>query len=99
MFFQNTSLKNFYYFLIFVAATIISCTDKAKDVGYNPPKDPLFVQLPASETGLNFSNPIEDGGDYNILTYRNFYNGGGVAIGDINNDNLPDVFLTANLGD
>jgi hypothetical protein len=36
--------------------------------------------------------------DFNILTYRNYYNGGGVAIGDINNDGLSDVFFTANMG-
>lgn len=67
--------------------------------GYNPPNDPLFVQLDSTQTGVGFANLVEDAQDYNILTYRNFYNGGGVALGDINNDGLPDIFLTANLGE
>jgi hypothetical protein len=49
-------------------------------------------------TGIDFSNNVKDTKDFNVLTYRNFYNGGGVAIGDINNDGLPDVFFTANMG-
>ena len=79
--------------LIFFA---YSCTHKAGEK-YQPPQDPLFTQLPSEETGVNFKNEVEDSSTYNILTYRNFYNGGGVAIGDINNDSLPDIFLTANL--
>ena len=75
-----------------------SCTHKAEEK-YQPPQDPLFTQLPSEETGVNFKNEVEDSSDYNILTYRNFYNGGGVAIGDVNNDSLPDLFLTANLGE
>jgi len=49
-------------------------------------------------TGIDFINQVKDTKDFNILTYRNFYNGGGVAIGDINNDGLADVFFTANMG-
>ena len=49
-------------------------------------------------TGINFFNNVSDTKDFNILTYRNFYNGGGVAIGDIDNDGLADVFFTANKG-
>ena len=49
-------------------------------------------------TDINFSNTVEDTKDFNILTYRNFYNGGGVAIGDINNDGLSDIFFTSNMG-
>jgi hypothetical protein len=47
-------------------------------------------------TGINFTNQVKDTRELNILNYRNFYNGGGVAIGDINNDGLADVFFTAN---
>ena len=49
-------------------------------------------------TGINFTNTVKDTDDFNIFNYRNFYNGGGVAIGDINNDGLADVFFTANMG-
>ncbi len=77
-----------------------SCKNaKTDEKKYQPPADALFVKLPSTETGINFSNPVEDDSSYNILTYRNFYNGGGVATGDINNDGLPDIFLTANLAD
>ncbi len=51
-----------------------------------------------SETGIDFINKIENTDDGNIFNYRNFYNGGGVAVGDINNDGLSDVFFTANMG-
>lgn len=49
-------------------------------------------------TGIDFTNTVENTKDFNIFSYRNFYNGGGVAIGDINNDSLPDVFMTSNMG-
>ncbi|CAN5538487.1 VCBS repeat-containing protein [soil metagenome] len=49
-------------------------------------------------TGINFSNTIKNSDSFNIFSYRNFYNGGGAAIGDINNDGLADVFFTANMG-
>lgn len=49
-------------------------------------------------TGINFINKVENDPAFNIFSYRNFYNGGGVAIGDINNDGLPDVFMSSNMG-
>jgi len=61
-------------------------------------KDFLFKSLNESETGIDFENKIVDTKMMNIFSYRNFYNGAGVGIGDINNDGLPDVYLTSNLG-
>lgn len=58
----------------------------------------LFSALAADQTGVDFVNQITNSEDFNIFNYRNFYNGGGVAIGDINNDGLSDIFFTANLG-
>ena len=63
------------------------------------PSDPLFEAMPAAQTGVDFVNEVRDDKQLNIFNYRNFYNGGGVAIGDVNNDGLPDVFLTSNMGD
>lgn len=50
-------------------------------------------------TGIDFNNKVNDGQLENGFTYRNYYNGGGVATGDLNNDGLPDVFFTSNMGD
>ena len=57
----------------------------------------LFTLLRPEETGISFVNKVANSKEFNIFKYRNFYNGGGVAIGDINNDGLSDVFLTGNM--
>lgn len=51
------------------------------------------------DTGIQFTNVVVDGKVENGFTFRNFYNGGGTAIGDINNDGLADVFLTGNMSE
>lgn len=61
--------------------------------------EPLFQSLTSSESGIDFVNEVKDTRELNIINYRNFYNGGGVGIGDINNDGLPDIFFTSNMGD
>ena len=61
-------------------------------------KQTTFELIKPNDSGVHFVNQVRDRQDFNILTYRNFYNGGGVAIGDINNDSLPDLYFTSNLG-
>lgn len=59
-------------------------------------KDPLFLKLEANQSGLQFENKLTPTKDFNIIDYIYFYNGGGVSIGDINEDGLPDIFFAGN---
>ncbi len=80
-------------------ASLFSCTSDSKEAaGKEQQKETLFALLPAKETGIDFTNKVVNQKDFNIFKYRNFYNGGGVAIGDINNDGLADIYMSANMG-
>ncbi|HTF18929.1 MAG TPA: VCBS repeat-containing protein, partial [Chryseolinea sp.] len=63
--------------------------------GKNTP-DTLFVLRDAEDTGIDFSNTIEESDSFNILTYEYIYNGGGVGVADFNNDGLQDLFFSGN---
>ena len=56
----------------------------------------LFTRLPAGLTGVRFENRLHETRDLNVFTYRNYYNGGGVALGDLTGDGLPEIILTSN---
>ncbi|MFL5560617.1 MAG: VCBS repeat-containing protein [Gemmatimonadaceae bacterium] len=85
-----------------IALTLSSCTRSehgapAARSGSAPGVDgTLFTRMPSSYTGVAFENTVTETRDFNVFTYRNFYNGGGVAIGDLTGDGLPELLLTAN---
>ena len=57
----------------------------------------MFTLLSSSETGIKFKNTIKETEQFNVFEYGYLYNGGGVAIGDLNNDGLPDIYFTGNM--
>ncbi|MCW3118916.1 MAG: RNA-binding protein, partial [Chitinophagaceae bacterium] len=65
--------------------------------GCSHSNDKLFTKVSASTSNINFKNLLVEDEQFNVLNYPYFYNGGGVAIGDINNDGLPDIFFTGNM--
>ncbi|WP_378178842.1 VCBS repeat-containing protein [Aquimarina sp. SS2-1] len=83
-------------YIAFVIFVCISCGEDKPEEKLIKKKDVLFTKLNPEKTHIDFINQVNNEKDFNIFTYRNFYNGGGVAIGDINNDGLPDIYLTAN---
>ena len=83
--------------LVLLTVVFYSCsTDKNNNLSIND-TETLFTLLDAKETGIDFLNKVKNQKNFNIFKYRNFYNGGGVAIGDINNDGLADIYLTGNM--
>jgi hypothetical protein len=77
--------------LFFITISLLSCRKSGVD-------NPLFSLQDNGSLGVNFINQLNEQDRTNVFTFRNYYNGGGVAIGDINNDGLNDVYLTSNQG-
>jgi enediyne biosynthesis protein E4 len=82
--------------VVIISVLSISCNKKAEQTVSGKT---VFSKVSSDLSGIKFNNQVQNTPDFNIFSYRNFYNGGGVAIGDINNDGLADVFMTSNMGD
>ncbi len=87
------AINPFKYYLVFIL--FISCQQKKID---QQPQT-LFQLIPSTETSIDFKNIVTPNDEMNIFNYHNFYNGGGIAIGDVNNDGKPDIFFTSNQGE
>jgi enediyne biosynthesis protein E4 len=84
MFFTRYSL----FIPVFLMLLLSNCTDN---------KDTLFTKLEKGKTGIDFRNLLQESPEMNVLNYIYFYNGAGVAVGDINNDGLQDLFFAGNM--
>ncbi len=81
--------------LLFIAIVCFSCKDNLPPP-YDDGKDAMFTNIPSSHSNINFQNSIKETPEFNFLNYSYIYNGGGVAVGDINNDGLEDIYFTSN---
>lgn len=101
-------MPSFFYFsdvniglmsrFLFVFLAILTACSEHDDGSHSSNPNALFKRISSTETGIDFINTVETTKELDVFRYRNFYNGGGVGMGDFNNDGLADVFLTSNVG-
>ncbi len=84
-------MKNGVLFLLANSLLLLSCQHSRKGEA-----DTLFVSEKTAKTHIDFANQVEETDSFNIIQFLYFYNGAGVALGDVNQDGLVDIYFTAN---
>lgn len=83
--------------VLFSFLLMLSCNSKKEEVKDEPSGPRLFTLLSPDETGVKFMNTLNESPNANVMMYEYFYNGGGVAAGDLNNDGLDDLYFSSNM--
>jgi hypothetical protein len=86
----------FFSYLSLIFILLLACDSNPKSEKTDNLKTTTFELLDSTQTGITFLNQVENKDKFNIFSYRNFYNGGGVGIIDVNNDGLQDIIFTGN---
>lgn len=90
----------FRYIAISLVVIVSGCSPEKSETPLknNAPEKTLFTLLQPAQTNIDFTNTLQEGLNTNILMYEYFYNGGGVATGDVNSDGLIDIYFVSNMG-
>lgn len=93
-------MRVYYLFLLSIFVFVSNCNKKGKEERENIEAKPshLFEKLDSNVTNVSFENNFNETLYFNFINYSYIYNGGGVAVGDINNDGLEDIYFSSNEG-
>lgn len=89
-------MSTFRIYFIFILILTLGCNNEPNYPEYQSESNTIFTNIPASYSNVNFENKVKESKELNFLNYTYVYNGGGVAVGDINNDGLEDIYFTSN---